>query len=197
MCVFDGLARSRRRHHKYQVAASWRESGKPAGIKAGRASQSLYSFFCACSPLAPHSRNAPVTSPDTTHWPFGDIAAQVVFLTWPGKQQMLPFHIDRFRTNLESNLPWHSLASRKCRPAFRFQLPADAKSHCCRCSRGAAHLQHLQLTISFTPQRTSDKSPLLSLEMEQKVPLSVEGSGGMLRKVCAIALLDSARSSML
>ena len=118
MCVFDGLARSRRRHHKYQVAASWRESGKPAGIKAGRASQSLYSFFCACSPLAPHSRNAPVTSPDTTHWPFGDIAAQVVFLTWPGKQQMLPFHIDRFRTNLESNLPWHSLASRKCRPAF-------------------------------------------------------------------------------
>lgn len=28
-----------------------------------RVSHSLYSFFCACSPLAPHSLTAPVTSP--------------------------------------------------------------------------------------------------------------------------------------
>ena len=68
-------------HYQQQLAASSRDSRKPAGIKAGRASQSLYSFFCACSPLAPQSLNDPVTSPDTTHWLFGDIAAQVVFLT--------------------------------------------------------------------------------------------------------------------
>mmetsp|Transcript_18903 Transcript_18903/g.43947 ORF Transcript_18903/g.43947 Transcript_18903/m.43947 type:complete len:224 (+) Transcript_18903:1240-1911(+) len=48
----------------------------------------LYSFFWACSPLAPHSRTAPVSSPEATHCPFGDNATQVTFFACPLQQRM-------------------------------------------------------------------------------------------------------------
>ena len=42
--------------------------------------------------------------PEMTHWPFGDIAAQVVFLTWPGK--LVAFTKGRQTSLIMHELTW-------------------------------------------------------------------------------------------
>mmetsp|Transcript_14835 Transcript_14835/g.29254 ORF Transcript_14835/g.29254 Transcript_14835/m.29254 type:complete len:223 (+) Transcript_14835:1292-1960(+) len=51
-------------------------------------SQSLYSAFIKLSPREPHMRIAPVTSPETTQLPFGEIATHVVCFTCCFQQKM-------------------------------------------------------------------------------------------------------------